>query len=42
MNTFRFSNSWFTSLGWRRDEFVNDGAEIIEEGLYVEVGKRFE
>ncbi len=41
LNTLTFKQSWFTSLGWRRDEFVNDGVEIIESGLYVDIGKRF-
>jgi hypothetical protein len=42
INTFQFRNSWFASIGWRRDEFVNDGVEILEAGLYVDIGKRFE
>jgi hypothetical protein len=41
INTLSFRESWFTSLGWRRDEFVNDGVEIVESGLYFEIGKRF-
>lgn len=40
-NTLTFKESWFTSLGWRQDEFVNDGVEITESGLYVDIGKRF-
>ncbi|PLW69333.1 hypothetical protein C0039_07305 [Pseudohalioglobus lutimaris] len=40
-NTLFFGESWFGSLGWRRDEFVNDGVEIVESGLYVDVGKQF-
>ena len=39
-NTLVFGESWFSSLGWRRDEFVNDGVEIIESGLYFDVGKQ--
>lgn len=41
VNTFTFKQTWFTSLGWRRDEFVNDGVEIVESGLYFDIGKRF-
>ena len=41
INTLTFKESWFTSLGWRRDEFVNDGVEIVESGLYFDIGKRF-
>jgi len=41
INTFTFKETWFTSLGWRRDEFVNDGVEIVESGLYFDIGKRF-
>ena len=41
INTFSFKDSWFTSQGWRRDEFVNDGVKIIESGLYFDLGKRF-
>ena len=41
INTFSFRESWFASLGWRRDEFVNDGVEIIESGLYFDIGKHF-
>ena len=40
-NTFLFGQSWFSSLGWRRDEFVNDGVEIVESGLYFDIGKWF-
>lgn len=40
-NTFSFRESWFASLGWRRDEFTNDGVEIIESGLYFDIGKHF-
>jgi hypothetical protein len=40
-NTLFFGESWFSSLGWRRDEFVNDGVEIIESGLYFDVGRQF-
>ena len=41
MNTLTFRESWFTSFGWRRDEFVNAGVEIVESGLYFDVGKQF-
>ena len=41
INTLTFKESWFASLGWRRDEFVNDGIEIVESGLYFDIGKRF-
>jgi hypothetical protein len=41
MNTYTFQNAWFSSLGWRRDEFENDGVDIIESGVYFDVGKRF-
>lgn len=40
-NTISFRESWFASLGWRRDEFTNDGVEIIESGLYFDIGKNF-
>lgn len=40
-NTFFFGERWFGSLGWRRDEFVNDGVEIIESGLYFDIGRAF-
>ena len=40
-NTLFFGESWFGSLGWRRDEFVNDGVEIVESGLYFDIGKHF-
>lgn len=39
-NTLTFKESWFTSLGWRRDEFINDGVKIVESGLYFDIGKR--
>jgi len=41
INTLTFRESWFTSLGWRRDEFVNDGVEIVESGMYFDIGKHF-
>jgi len=41
VNTWFFGQSWFSSLGWRRDEFESDGVDIVENGAYFDVGKRF-
>ena len=40
-NTFLFGQGWFSSLGWRRDELVSDGVEVVESGLYFDIGKWF-
>ncbi|MEH6593795.1 MAG: hypothetical protein V7746_26245 [Halioglobus sp.] len=40
-NRYTFENAWFGSLGWRRDAFENDGVDIVESGVYFDVGKRF-
>ncbi|MEH6568503.1 MAG: hypothetical protein V7709_05480 [Halioglobus sp.] len=41
INTLAFKQAWFFSLGWRRDEFENDGVNIIESGVYFDIGKTF-
>lgn len=41
INTLAFKQTWFFSLGWRRDEFENDGVNIIESGVYFDIGKAF-
>jgi hypothetical protein len=40
-NTWTFAESWFGSLGWRRDAFESDGVDIVENGAYFDIGKRF-
>jgi hypothetical protein len=41
INTFSFKQAWFFPLEWRRDEFENDGVNIIGSGVYFDIRKAF-